>query len=150
MDTGHTVIVVRRAEERDLPLLALMNQTLIRDEGSRNPMSLPELEARMSGWLASEWCMAVLEVSGAIIGYSVFRIGKDSYFPERDFVYVRQYFIRSEYRGKGLGRACFKSMVETHFPKGCRIELESLATNPGGMAFWRSLGFEVYSTTYVK
>jgi hypothetical protein len=36
-----------RAAVDDVPLLAAMNSRLIRDEGHRNPMTLPELEERM-------------------------------------------------------------------------------------------------------
>ena len=35
----------RFATAADAPVLAVMNQQLIRDEGHRNPMTLPELEA---------------------------------------------------------------------------------------------------------
>src|SRR5437870_9469274 len=42
----------RHATLDDCPLLAELNCQLIRDEGHRNRMTLPELEQRMRGWLA--------------------------------------------------------------------------------------------------
>ena len=42
----------RPATIEDCPLLAELNYQLIRDEGHRNEMTVPELEQRMRGWLA--------------------------------------------------------------------------------------------------
>ena len=41
----------RFATQENVQLLAEMNQQLIRDEGHRNKMTLPQLQERMSGWL---------------------------------------------------------------------------------------------------
>jgi len=48
-------LAVRVAGSDDVRLLAQMNKRLIEDEGSRNPMSTPELEQRMRGWLDHGW-----------------------------------------------------------------------------------------------
>ena len=109
-----------------------------------------ELEARFSGWLGSEWQVVLLEYGEVVIGYGIYRLQPDSYFPERTVVYVRQYFIRREYRGQGLGRAGFELMVEELFPSPCRILLEALASNPSGLAFWQHLGFHPYSIALVR
>jgi hypothetical protein len=45
----------RRAISTDATLLGEMNHRLIRDEGHRNPMTVPEPAARMSAWLAGEY-----------------------------------------------------------------------------------------------
>jgi len=39
----------RFATSDDAPMLAVMNQQLILDEGHRNRMTVPELEHRMAG-----------------------------------------------------------------------------------------------------
>jgi hypothetical protein len=44
----------RRAIADDCILLAKLNHQLIRDEGHRNKMTVPELEQRMKNWLASD------------------------------------------------------------------------------------------------
>ena len=41
----------RTAGEKDLALLAELNQQLIHDEGHFSPMSVSELEDRMRAWL---------------------------------------------------------------------------------------------------
>jgi GNAT superfamily N-acetyltransferase len=143
-------IVIRAAQAEDLPLLAEMNRRLIADEGSRNPMRLAELESRMRDWLASEWRITLFETASAVIGYALYRLGQDAYFPERPVVNVRHFFIERDRRGRGLGREAFEALARERFPAGCRIELDALTTNAGGLRFWQKLGFEAYAVVLVR
>ncbi len=137
---------LRRAGAEDVPALAVMNQRLIADEGSRNPMALPALAARMAGFLASGWQAVLIAGGGEPIGYCLFQVRPDDYVPDRQTVYVRQYFIASEHRRAGLGRAAFERIAADFFPADtAEIGLEVLTANPGGERFWRSLGFAPYS-----
>ena len=43
----------------------------------RNPMTLPELEARMRGWLAGEYMCALFERAGRVVAYALYRCGPD-------------------------------------------------------------------------
>jgi hypothetical protein len=45
----------RLADDQDIDLLAEWNHQLIRDEGHRNSMTVPELKQRMEGWLTGEY-----------------------------------------------------------------------------------------------
>ena len=45
----------RPATGRDLDLLAQWNHQLVRDEGHRNQMAVPELRERMTAWLSGEY-----------------------------------------------------------------------------------------------
>jgi hypothetical protein len=49
----------RFSTQEDVSLLAKMNQQLIRDEGHRNKMTLPQLQERMSGWLQKEYAAVI-------------------------------------------------------------------------------------------
>jgi GNAT superfamily N-acetyltransferase len=139
-------VAIRPATEADLPLLAAMNRRLIEDEGSRNRMSIDELRERMRGWLAGEWRVAVLDEDGAVVGYAVWQERRDQYDPDRAVVHLRQFYVEREHRRRGIGRRAFELLV-ARFPPGATIDIDVLATNPGGHAFWRSLGFETYCTT---
>lgn len=44
---------VRNCDRSDAEALALLNKQLIEDEKSQNPMSLPESEERMRGFLSA-------------------------------------------------------------------------------------------------
>jgi len=51
----------RPATLDDCALLARLNHELIRDEGHRNPMTVPQLEQRMRGWISGDFAIAKAE-----------------------------------------------------------------------------------------
>lgn len=141
-------IELRRATLADAPLLATMNRQLIADERSRNPMSPAELEARMRGWLAADWTAVLIVRADMVVGYALYQERRDPYFPARRTVYLRQLFVGRDQRGRGVGRAAVATLLREWFPADATVELDVLATNPGGRRFWRSVGFAPYATTY--
>lgn len=131
------------ASLQDSALLANMNRQLIEDEGSRNPMSLQELEQRMLSWLSSpEWRVVLIEVDGEPAGYCLYTQRVDAYFPQRPEIYVRHFFVSRHCRRQGIGTAAFRSLMKAYFPPDARLVLDVLVTNQGGLRFWQSLGFE--------
>jgi GNAT superfamily N-acetyltransferase len=140
-------LLIRPATEADLLLLAQMNKRLIEDEGSRNPMSLDQLADRMRDWLLSDWEVRLFITDQQVVGYAVYQLRCDEYFPYQAVVYLRQFFIEREMRGQGQGTAAIRALVAGHFPPGCRVVIDVLASNPRGYDFWRHVGFEPYCTT---
>jgi hypothetical protein len=63
----------RFTTESDVPWLAKMNQQLIRDEGHRNKMTLPELEQRMSDFLQNEYNAVIVSFDKTDIGYVLYK-----------------------------------------------------------------------------
>ena len=129
----------RRATPADAGLLASLNWQLIRDEGHRNSMSVPQLEARMAGWLSGEYEAILFEDAGQTLGYALFR-------REPEFVYVRQFFVCPEFRRQGVGRRAL-TWLAAHASVGQRLRLDVLTGNAAGIAFWRALGFQDYCLT---
>jgi hypothetical protein len=84
----------RWATIADAPLLAAMNGHLIQDEGHRNRMTVAELEARMAGWLRGEYQAVLFEEAGQPVGYALYR-------RDPEYVYLRQFFVRREFRRCG-------------------------------------------------
>lgn len=140
-------VQIRRATLSDVPLLARMNQGLIRDEGSRNPMSLEALETRMRGWLSNNWTAVFILSGGETAGYLLYQARRDDFFPEQIVIFVRHFFIQPEYRRQGIGRAGFEQTAAAYFPADGRIVLDVLAANETGNRFWSSLGFRPYAHT---
>jgi hypothetical protein len=76
------VIELRAAALDDAPFLAQLNRDRIQDEGSRNPLTVEQLEARLGGWLTEETYQVVLFlVDGDLAGYCVFQLRPDEYKP---------------------------------------------------------------------
>ena len=138
-------LAIRPATAADVPLLAAMNRQLCDDERSRNRTSVAELAVRMENWLAGDWRAVLFDGPTQAVGYAVYRLGRDDYDPAISEIFVRQFFIQRDLRGRGLGRRAFALLTTTTFPPGSQIHLEVLATNPQGQRFWESLGFQLYS-----
>jgi GNAT superfamily N-acetyltransferase len=130
----------RNATVEDAPVLAQMNHQLIRDEGHRNRMSVDELAQRMRHWLEGEYQAVLIEDREEIVGYALFK-------REAEWVYVRQFFVRSERRRQGIGRAAWAWLCESKWRESPRIRLDVLVGNVVAIQFWRSLGFEDYCLT---
>ena len=129
----------REASDTDLDLLAEWNHQLIRDEGHRNPMTVEQLAERMKGWLQGEY-RAVLFSSDEAVAYALFK-------PEKEMIYLRQFFVRRDRRRAGIGRAAFAMLKEQIWSSGVRLTVDVLCQNHSGVAFWRSLGYRDYSLT---
>jgi GNAT superfamily N-acetyltransferase len=130
---------LREASTGDLGLLAEWNHQLIRDEGHRNPMTVPQLTERMKEWLRGEF-RAVIFSDDEPVGYALFKT-------EEGLVYLRQFFVRRDRRRVGVGRGAFSLLKKQIWPQGVRLTVDVLSTNQGGIAFWRSVGYHDYCLT---
>jgi GNAT superfamily N-acetyltransferase len=138
---AHDPLSWRRPAAADLPLLARMNRQLIEDEGSRNPMRIPQLEARMRDWLESgEYDAILFEFHDAVVAYALYQ-------QRTDAIYLRQFFVDRAFRRRGIGRRAIRMLLQDILPAGQRITLEVLTANPDGYAFWKRLGFRDYAVT---
>jgi GNAT superfamily N-acetyltransferase len=140
-------LLIQSATEADANILAAMNKRLIEDEHSCNPMTVDELRQRMADWLERDWVAKFFIASGMIVGYALYQLREDDYYPDRPVVYIRQFFIERDFRNRGFGMQAFKLLVATSFPSDCTIALDVLASNPGGFRFWSRAGFQPYCTT---
>jgi GNAT superfamily N-acetyltransferase len=129
----------RRASDPDLDLLAEWNHQLIRDEGHRNPMTVPQLAERMKGWLAGEY-EAVVFSEAAPVAYALYR-------REDGLIHLRQLFVRRDRRRAGVGRTAVGILRREVWPGSVRLTVDVLCGNRGAIAFWRSVGYRDYCLT---
>src|SRR6266700_3632155 len=107
----------RQATADDCPLLAVLNHQLIRDEGHRNRMTVPELEQRMRGWLSEEYRAVIYEDGGEIVAYALFR-------EQAEEIYLRQLFVVRHRRRQGIGRRAMEILRSQVWPKCKRLTVE--------------------------
>jgi GNAT superfamily N-acetyltransferase len=138
-------VTIKRANQDDIPQLAVMNHQLIQDEGSRNPMEVEQLGERMQGWLDDGWTALLVIVGEDVAGYMLYQQRVDDYFLDQKEVFIRQFFIRRGMRGQGIGRQAIEVIVGAWLPSGATLMLEVMAGNEVGLAFWERVGFEAYS-----
>ncbi len=130
----------RFATQEDVLLLAEMNQQLIRDEGHRNEMTLPQLQERMSRWLRGKYTAVVFSKGPETVGYALYR--KD---PE--WIYLRQLFVKPEMRCKGIASETISWLKKNAWKETKIIRVEVLVDNPEGISFWKAAGFKDYCIT---
>jgi len=130
----------RPATLDDCALLAELNHELIRDEGHRNPMTVPQLEQRMRGFIEGEYRAIIFEEYGEVVACALYREGTDE-------VYLRQLFVVCHRRRNGIGRRAVEVLRSQVWPKNRRLTVEVLVTNAAAVAFWRALGYVDYALT---
>ncbi|MEW6754660.1 MAG: GNAT family N-acetyltransferase [Candidatus Latescibacterota bacterium] len=130
----------RFATESDLDLLAEYNHQLIRDEGHRSPMTVPELRARLSAWLRGEYQAVICASEGEPLAYALYRESATE-------VCLRQLFVRRDLRRQGIGRQVVGILRSQVWPPHKRLTVEVLTVNAAALAFWRAVGFRDYSLT---
>jgi GNAT superfamily N-acetyltransferase len=132
------MMTFRHATLDDCPVLAGLNHQLIRDEGHRNQMTVPELEQRMRGWLSDEYRAVIFEDGGDVVAYALYR-------EQPDLVYLRQLFVVRDRRRQGLGRRAVEILRAQVWPTDKRLTVDVLLANQSGVAFYRSVGYRDYA-----
>jgi len=134
------MMTFRHAGRDDVGVLAELNHQLIQDEGHRNQMTVPELKIRMTNWLAAKYRAVLFEQEEIVVAYALYR-------PEGNSTYLRQFFVRRDFRRRGLGRAAMKILLTEVLGASGRVYLDVLVNNTSGWAFWKAVGFEDYAVT---
>src|SRR5208283_2565582 len=116
------------------------NHRLIRDEKHRNPMNQAQLARRMKKWLAKEYTAYLFTEREKIVGYCLFR-------KEKEFIYIRHFYIERIHRKKGLGRKAFNLLSKEVWKKTPVLRMDVLVGNRVGLHFWKDLGFRDYCLT---
>ena len=130
----------RFATDSDLDLLATWNHQLIRDEGHRNPMTVPELRERMKRWLSAEY-------EAVIFGDKSQRVAFALYKENATEVYLRQLFVRPDCKRKEIGRETMRILRARLWSPRRRLTVGVLTANVSAVAFWRSVGYQDYCLT---
>ena len=143
----HSQITLRPATLDDVEMLAAMNSELIKDEKCANPMSVTELQERMTQLISQDWEGLVFLLDGLEVGYTLLQRRDSQYAGTPKIFFIRQFFVCRRHRRRGVGRAALEQIERTICCAGSQIELGVLESNPNGRLFWESLGFVPASTT---
>jgi len=130
------MIEIKECTLEDVTLLAEMNKQLIEDEKSHNKMDITQLKNRMTEFLSNGYEAFFFMNNKEIVGYALCDMTKQP-------IYLRQFFIKREYRRKHYGKSAFKNLVEKLGTK--EIEIDVLKWNEAGIKFWENIGFKEQS-----
>lgn len=101
-------------------------------------------EELLKEWLFEQKKAEVIfaQVDGKEVGFALF-FHNFSTFLGRGGIYLEDLFVKSEYRGKGIGKAIFKKLGAIARERGCgRLEWSCLDWNQPSIDFYRSMGAE--------
>ena len=133
MELSDSGLSIRRATQNDLDLLISMNLQLMSDEQYDRPLEMPAVRTRMQHFISDRNFGAFLFLANdAVAGYAVMELDKTP-------LYLRHFFIQSEFRRKHIGTSCFKLLLKQL--KTDTIDLDVMVWNTRGFGFWKSLGF---------
>ncbi|HIF94882.1 MAG TPA: GNAT family N-acetyltransferase [Myxococcales bacterium] len=132
---------LRFAESKDIALLSQLNHELIEDERAPNPMSIDELNQRMTTWLEGDYRAVIFELESSDVAYALYR-------EEKDGLYLRQFYVVRDRRRQGIGQTAIELFREQVVGSGQTLTLEVFSHNETGIVFWRALGFQEHSIAF--
>jgi GNAT superfamily N-acetyltransferase len=144
---GVANLKLRSYTPEDLDKLTRLSRQLVEDEGHRNRMTLSQLRKRIGTFLQEGWLIDIFEVDGKMSGYAVHRYEEDVTEESGRRVRLRQFFIAREARQRGLGRLAVAALQSSRWSPGDRVTVNVLEANPGGLRFWKRIGFVPYART---
>lgn len=131
---------IKKADNGDLTVLAMMYRQLRTDACYKSVLSLVELENKMREFITTDgWIAHLFKDNHQVIGYCLWQERSDA-------VYIRQFWIMRSQRRQGYGRKFFDEL-KLKFWNDKRLKLEVLYHNQRGESFWRALGFSPYAIT---
>lgn len=134
-------VVYRQAGLSDIEVLTHFNAGLQRDQDSPQPLAEAALRQRLADWLSEGTYQGVVaERDGHPLGYALYCL-------EDDHIFLRHLYVVPAARRQGLGRAFYGHLRDRLWPADRPVQLNVLASNARGQAFWRALGFEAFSLT---
>ena len=130
----------RFAEEGDTPLILQFIRELADYEGMLSEVVADE--ATLKEWIFRKQKAEVLFVlaDGREVGFALF-FHNFSTFLGRAGLYLEDLYVKSEYRGRGYGKAILKKLAAIAVERGCgRLEWWCLDWNRPSIDFYLSLG----------
>lgn len=135
MDDGK--LTIRRAQAEDLSLI----QDLIKGLASyeKRPQDVTGTKEQLHFWLFEKKVAAVwlAEYEGETAGYALYYPVFGS-FAAAGYVYLEDFFLKEEFRGRGLGRCFFSKIAEAVLTEGyAGMEWSCLDWNRTAIGFYQ-------------
>lgn len=138
--------IVRAAQENDVPQLLQLMRGLAQFEGylSRFAVTQQDLLERGFGRNGAPQFHAFVADAGAVLkGYALVYLIPFT-FDLRPTLVLKEFFVREDARGGGLGHALFNAVMEFGRQQGVRLlRWQVLPGNEGAQKFYRTFGGNV-------
>ena len=134
-------ISIRPAQPADVPaIVGLIHELALYEKLEHEVRANPEdLRAHLFGERPFAEAI-VAEVDDQVVGFALF-FHNYSTFRSKPGIYLEDLFVRTEHRGKGIGKALLKTIAKLVVERGGgRFEWAVLDWNVPAIDFYRSLG----------
>jgi GNAT superfamily N-acetyltransferase len=134
-------IRIRRATERDVPLILDLIKGLAEYERLAHEVTASEAGLRQSLFGASPGAEVIIaETDGESAGFALFFHNFSTFVGKRG-IYLEDLFVKPAWRGKGVGRRLLVHLAQLAVERDCgRLEWAVLDWNESAIRFYRGLG----------
>ncbi|HEY1270734.1 MAG TPA: GNAT family N-acetyltransferase [Terriglobales bacterium] len=135
------MLSIRPATVNDAPLLSRLIRELAEFERELDQVVMSEADLRRDGFGPQTRFRAVIaEWDGQAAGYALF-FGFYSTWEGRPGLFLEDLFVRSQFRGKGIGKALLSHVAQLARRENCYgIRWEVLDWNQPAIEFYEKLG----------
>jgi GNAT superfamily N-acetyltransferase len=134
-------VVIREAEQLDVPVIADLIRGLARFEKLEDEVKMTEelLDKNLFGPRPYAETL-IAEESGSPVGFALF-FHNFSTFLAKPGIYLEDLFVVPEQRGRGIGRALLQRLAQIAVERECgRLEWAVLDWNRDAIGFYERLG----------
>lgn len=149
-------IPIRQARRGDVPSLHALWQAMMAEHGRMDPRldmhpdAPSHMAAQLGAWVVDPQRLVVVAEESArlIVGYGAARLLPFAGSPgEEREAEITECFVAPARRRRGLARRLVSRLLDALDEKRiASVRLQAAVANPAGIAFWRSLGFEIVET----
>jgi len=134
-------LVIRNAEEKDIPIILLLIKELAEYEKLSDEVTADEEKLRKNLFGNRKYAeVLIAEYEGKPAGQALF-FHNFSTFLAKPGIYLEDLYVRPYLRGKGIGKALLIQLVELAKERGCaRVEWAVLDWNKSAIDFYEKLG----------
>jgi GNAT superfamily N-acetyltransferase len=134
-------IQIRKAEEKDIPLILSFIKELAHYEKLSHKVEADELKLRDTLFGDKPFAeVLIAELDGTPAGQALF-FHNYSTFLAKPGIYLEDIYVKPEFRGKGIGKRLLLEIFEIAVQRDCgRVEWSVLDWNKPAIDFYESLG----------
>ena len=132
---------IEPAAVQDIPAILQLIRDLAEYERLADEVEATEAGLRDSLFGPTPRAEAIIaKIGGEAVGFALW-FHNYSTFLARPGLYLEDLFVRSEWRGRGVGRALLRHLARIAIERGCgRMEWSVLDWNDQAIGFYRSIG----------
>jgi len=136
-----TKLIIRKAEESDIPLIFTLIKSLAEYEKLSHEVTATEEKLKQTLFGEQKYAeVLIAEYDGEAAGFALF-FHNYSTFIGKPGLYLEDLFVFPHLRGKGIGKALLIKLAQIAIERNCgRFEWSVLDWNEPSINFYKSLG----------